>query len=820
MRWALAVLLASLVSAAPGAPQLDRLLRRASEEPNLRLRLDLAFEAYLIAKKEGPGDQLALSERILGTTYSRLGDQKRAAIWYERAYKHAQSPRGKGAALNNLAITSLELGRFEEALAFAQASLPFRLEEAKSDPMRGNAGLGSSYNQIAQILDGLGRANEARDAFGKSLTYRLSTLDSAEASLKSAPEDPARRTSLADARARAAGTLQNLGSLLFRLGKREEARELLLEALAMVRGFDGPRQLEADIIHHLARSVRAETPELAIALWKESVNLLQENRRELIGLKADLRATYTADNSEPYRDLADALIAQGRIGEALKVMDMLKEAESFAFLRSDPGSFLDRLERSLRESGLWDRWMDVESEAGRIAFELRSLERKNPRTATEEAALAKLRAAARANAEAMARLFALIAEDTQKSNAPLEATQVGELQTTIERVSRDLGRPVAAVRLLVGDGAIHAVLVTSDHQQAFSRAIDAKQLRADIATAALALRTPDADPRPATKAIFDRTLRLVEPELKRRGIHDLVCSLDDSLRYLPLAALHDGKGYLIERYRITYFSPVRLGVLERGASNVWSIAGFAAPNAKGYSELRGAAEEVDEIVLEPGGATGILKGSQYIGDAFTPGAFESSVRSGNERVLHLATHFVLRADAENSFLVTGRGADEVVSVGAMAAWKSSPTDQIFRYFDLLYLSACDTAVPSAPNSSQGDSVNGAEVDSLADFALGNGAATVVASLWPLDDRVAALTAKAFYGRRTSSAQQGLAECFRQAQLAVMNTSAEHVTPSARAGSTSSAAATLSALPKFEADPKKPFAHPYYWAPLLVFGAFR
>jgi CHAT domain-containing protein len=34
-------------------------------------------------------------------------------------------------------------------------------------------------------------------------------------------------------------------------------------------------------------------------------------------------------------------------------------------------------------------------------------------------------------------------------------------------------------------------------------------------------------------------------------------SLDGVLRYLPLAALHDGEQYLLERYRLAIFTPAR-----------------------------------------------------------------------------------------------------------------------------------------------------------------------------------------------------------------------------------------------------------------------
>ena len=38
-------------------------------------------------------------------------------------------------------------------------------------------------------------------------------------------------------------------------------------------------------------------------------------------------------------------------------------------------------------------------------------------------------------------------------------------------------------------------------------------------------------------------------------------SLDEVLRYLPMAALHDGHEYLVEKYRITVFTPASVAEL-------------------------------------------------------------------------------------------------------------------------------------------------------------------------------------------------------------------------------------------------------------------
>ena len=55
---------------------------------------------------------------------------------------------------------------------------------------------------------------------------------------------------------------------------------------------------------------------------------------------------------------------------------------------------------------------------------------------------------------------------------------------------------------------------------------------------------------PAAQAMYQWLLAPLEEELQARGIHNLVFIPDEGLRSVPLAAMHDGQGFAIERYSI------------------------------------------------------------------------------------------------------------------------------------------------------------------------------------------------------------------------------------------------------------------------------
>jgi CHAT domain-containing protein len=172
--------------------------------------------------------------------------------------------------------------------------------------------------------------------------------------------------------------------------------------------------------------------------------------------------------------------------------------------------------------------------------------------------------------------------------------------------------------------------------------------------------------------------------------------------------------------------------------------------------------------------------------------------------LHIATHFDLGTNFATSILLLGGGQNRELPLQTFLGWGDSQ----FGHVDLVCLSACDTAERVLEPASAG-----AEVTSFVDLTLKEGAQSVIASLWPVNDEATPMLMHSFYQNWLAHPEKGKGEALRQAQLGLLN------------GANGSGGATQRSpegvgQATFTPDPKKPFSHPYYWAPFLLFGNWR
>jgi len=116
---------------------------------------------------------------------------------------------------------------------------------------------------------------------------------------------------------------------------------------------------------------------------------------------------------------------------------------------------------------------------------------------------------------------------------------------------------------------------------------------------------------------------------------------------------------------------------------------------------------------------------------------------------------------------------------------------------LLTLSACRTAVVS--NAS-----NGREIDSFGMALQKRGAASVIATLWQVNDESTSKLMSDFYARWAAQPSLGKAEALRQAQLDLL-----HGKTAAMAGNPNATANANGA----------DFSKPYFWAPFILIGNF-
>ena len=324
-----------------------------------------------------------------------------------------------------------------------------------------------------------------------------------------------------------------------------------------------------------------------------------------------------------------------------------------------------------------------------------------------------------------------------------------------------------------------------------------------------------------------------EALLTQQGIETLVFVPDGSLRLVPMAALFNGKEYLIEKYAIatspglTLFDPkpflhsdlhaLLLGMSDPGAVveklSEPIIRGFLnvdadeaqanAPaelteNSRNLSDRgRGLRElvkrnngNVKQLMRSPEFISGIkeqlklpgvkqevnalsnqLEGSKLLLDHdFTLSRFQQEVMAAPYPIVHIASHGIFGANAENSFLMTY---DELLHINELERLLKFDKFQK-NPVELLTLSACQTA--------EGD--NRAPLG-FAGVALKAHARSALGSLWPISDEAAYLLMTQFYNNLAQNPDMTKVKALQQAQISLIK----------------------------HADMKNPF----YWAPFILVG---
>jgi tetratricopeptide (TPR) repeat protein len=254
------------------------------------------------------------------------------------------------------------------------------------------------------------------------------------------------------------------------------------------------------------------------------------------------------------------------------------------------------------------------------------------------------------------------------------------------------------------------------------------------------------------QALWQRLVEPLEMDLTDRG--HIVVVPHGPLHGLPFHAFHDGNGYLVERYTVTYApsAGVYRSCLDaaRPLGHRAVVVGIDDPN------LPWVAREVETVARVWPTAT-VLSGQK---------ASRRALRRqlGKFDALHIAAHAVFRAD--NPMFSSIKLADAWVTVAELG--------ELSRGAQLVTLSACETGLAGL--------AGGDEVLGLTRGILGAGCSMVVASLWPVADETTALLMEQFYGGLLCGA--GPAEALRSAILKVRT---EH-------------------------------DHPYFWAPFVMIGA--
>jgi CHAT domain-containing protein len=266
---------------------------------------------------------------------------------------------------------------------------------------------------------------------------------------------------------------------------------------------------------------------------------------------------------------------------------------------------------------------------------------------------------------------------------------------------------------------------------------------------------------PHSQKLYDWLIRPLETDLNAMKLETLVFVPDGPLRTIPMAALHDGNKFLINRYPIAITPSLNLTdpqPLNREQASVLSLGLTRA--VQGFAGLPYVADELSAIM-------DLYGGEILLNDQFTLANVENALKKDPFSIVHIASHGQFGGDVEDTFLLAF---DEKFTMERLSQYVG-----LFKFreepLDLLALSACETAA--------GDDLAAL---GLAGIAVRAGARSALATLWHVNDPASFVLIKEFYRQLKNPA-------------------------------VSRAAALQAAQCKLLDDMR--YDHPGYWAPFLL-----
>ncbi len=281
---------------------------------------------------------------------------------------------------------------------------------------------------------------------------------------------------------------------------------------------------------------------------------------------------------------------------------------------------------------------------------------------------------------------------------------------------------------------------------------------------------------------------LIDPlltDLKTQKIQNLVFIMDSGLRSLPVAALHDGKQFLVENYSVGLMPSLSLTdtrYVDIRNAQVLAMGAEKTPNQK---SLIAVPIELETI------STKIWKGKSFKDNQFTVSNLVAQRETQPFAIVHLATHGQFESGVtSNSYI---QFVNERLQLDRFKELKLND-----RPMELLVLSACKTAL--------GD--ENAELG-FAGLANRTGAKSAMGSLWSVDDAGTLGLMTSFY--RDLKTAPIKAEALRQAQVDMLRGKVR------LEGGKLITANDLIDLPAKLAGKNVKLTHPFYWAGFTIVG---
>jgi CHAT domain-containing protein len=133
-----------------------------------------------------------------------------------------------------------------------------------------------------------------------------------------------------------------------------------------------------------------------------------------------------------------------------------------------------------------------------------------------------------------------------------------DLLTSLQDNLRSLEQPAVLLYPLILEDRLELVLITPNAPPIRRTVtVTRQELTLAIATFRSAL-SPTRNPTEEAQQLYQWLIQPIEADLQQAGAETILYAADGQLRYIPLAALHDGNQWLIQRFRINHITAASL----------------------------------------------------------------------------------------------------------------------------------------------------------------------------------------------------------------------------------------------------------------------
>ncbi|MFB8792619.1 MAG: CHAT domain-containing protein [Potamolinea sp.] len=522
---------------------------------------------------------------------------------------------------------------------------------------------------------------------------------------------------LGDQRAEAYA-LGSLGSLYEQTRQVKNALEITNQSLLLAQTINAP-----DIAYRwqwqLGRLLKAqENWEGAIAAYESAVKSLESLRGDLVSINPDVQFSFRESVEPVYRELvalllqspnprgdSSATLKQNNLDKARNVIESLQQAELRNFFREDcltgfPGQ----------------------------------IDKVDPKAAV---------------------IYPIILPDRLEvvlslPNTPLRHYTTAISQSEVEAVFASLRKAIAPESV---DPNSRSTPGKAESPQSPGTEID--QHRGGLGSVGVVTNYL-----PQSQKVYNWLIRPAEQDIAKSDVKTLVFVLDSSLLNLPMAVLHDGKQFLVEKYAIAYtpglqlldpnkpLTRSKLSALKAGISKYRELKLSGSEQLVKFPALGFVEQELEKIKPQ-------LSGPVLLNEQFTSAAIQQAIQSVPFPIVHLATHGLFSSNAEETFILTWDGS---LNIDQLNTKLRSREISGKRAIELLVLSACQTAT--------GDK---RAALGLAGVAVKAGARSTLATLWFVSDQGTAELMTQFY-QGLADPTISKAEALRRAQVTLLKNS--------------------------------------------------